>query len=260
MFAEENKPLLEEAASIDFQFMKNGMINYRKHSKKELGLYFIKLAIEKHGNTYGYSKVAYNTNNTKVSLLCSKHGEFLQVPASHLSGAGCPICGGTSKHSREDFIAKASKVHNNIYDYSQVEYVNAHSKVRILCRDHGPFEQTPDNHLRGGRGKGTKCPICAGKSHNILYILRCKDTGWYKIGITTNTTKSRMLDLGGNLEEVHHVNLEDPRKHEAILHNKYGGFNIYHEEVRNGNTEFFSLNEQQVQEVVAYMDEVSNER
>ena len=315
MFTEENKPLLGAAAAIDFQLMKNGVIDSFKHNPYERGLYFIQKAIELNGNMYGYSKVKYLdaklkvtircsihgdfeqlpnnhlrgnkcpncktnlkmttasfiqkakllhgdlydyslvnyvNNTTKVIIRCHEHDDYVQEPRSHLNGAGCPACGGTTKLSLEDFIAKAAKAHNDIYDYSQVEYINARSKVRIRCTTHGLFEQTPDNHIRGNG-----CPHCAGKNHDILYLLKCLETGWYKIGITTNNTKKRISDLGGNLEEVHHVKLEDPRKYESILHNKYKDFNKYHEVVRSGKTEFFSLTENQVQEVIDYMNEVS---
>lgn len=41
------------------------------------------------------------------------------------------------------------------YDYSKVEYVNAKTKVCIICPEHGEFWQTPNGHLNG---KG--CPKC----------------------------------------------------------------------------------------------------
>ena len=45
------------------------------------------------------------------------------------------------------FITKATKIHGDRYDYSKVDYVNAKTKVTILCRVHGEFTQTPSNHL-----------------------------------------------------------------------------------------------------------------
>ena len=49
--------------------------------------------------------------------------------------------------STEEFIAKCRQVHKNRYDYSLVEYVNGKTLVKIICRVHGVFEQTPSNHL-----------------------------------------------------------------------------------------------------------------
>ena len=45
-----------------------------------------------HGDKYDYSKVEYINNDTKVCIVCSKHGEFWQKPVKHLGGQGCPIC------------------------------------------------------------------------------------------------------------------------------------------------------------------------
>ena len=46
------------------------------------------------------------------------------------------------------FIEKAKKIHGNIYDYSLVNYINNHTKIKIIC-EHGIFEQTPKKHLFG---------------------------------------------------------------------------------------------------------------
>ena len=53
------------------------------------------------------------------------------------------------KTKNEIFIEKAKKVHGDKYDYSKVEYVNAKTKVCIICPEHGEFWQTPNTHLSG---------------------------------------------------------------------------------------------------------------
>ena len=53
------------------------------------------------------------------------------------------------KTKNEIFIEKAKKVHGDKYDYSKVEYVNAKTKVCIICPKHGEFWQTPNTHLSG---------------------------------------------------------------------------------------------------------------
>ncbi|QAY01959.1 hypothetical protein VpaJT1_30 [Vibrio phage VpaJT_1] len=67
----------------------------------------------------------------------------------------------TTRSNTEEFIEKARKVHGDRYDYSQVTYTKALAKVTIICAEHGSFEQTPNNHLRG---KG--CRACNG--HALL--------------------------------------------------------------------------------------------
>jgi len=46
-----------------------------------------------------------------------------------------------------DFINKAFSIHGDKYDYSETEYIKALEKVKIICPKHGPFFQTPHDHL-----------------------------------------------------------------------------------------------------------------
>jgi len=57
------------------------------------------------------------------------------------------------------FIAKAIAVHEDKYDYSKVVYVNAKTKVTIIDKNYGEFQQIPSSHLSGSghpKGKGDK--------------------------------------------------------------------------------------------------------
>ena len=122
---------------------------------------FIERAIEKHGDKYNYSKVKYININTKVCIICPKHGEFWQIPKSHLKGYGCKKCAieaSSIKYAmtKGEFVEKAKKVHGEIYDYSKVNYINSQTKILIKCNKCGKeFWQTPNKHLMG-RG----CPSC----------------------------------------------------------------------------------------------------
>ncbi len=49
----------------------------------------------------------------------------------------------------EEFISRARRVHGNKYDYALVEHSDAYIPVKIICREHGEFEQKPNNHLSG---------------------------------------------------------------------------------------------------------------
>ena len=124
---------------------------------------FVEKARKVHGDKYDYSKVEYENSQSKVCIICPEHGEFWQTPNSHLRGVRCPKCGEISRiklHSftTKDFIEKARKAHGDKYDYSKVKYVNEHTKVCIICPEHGEFWQAAHDHVRG-RG----CPKCAVK-------------------------------------------------------------------------------------------------
>lgn len=73
----------------------------------------------------------------------------------------------------EDFIKKAKEKHGNKYDYSLVEYVNNVTKVKIICKEHGVFEQTPIWHLN--RGGCLSCSNNYGKLTTEHFIERAKE-------------------------------------------------------------------------------------
>ena len=47
------------------------------------------------------------------------------------------------KKTREEFIAEAKAIHGDRYDYSKVVYMDANTKVSIICPIHGEFWQIP---------------------------------------------------------------------------------------------------------------------
>ena len=118
---------------------------------------FIKKARKKHGDEYDYSKVNYVGAHTQIRIICPEHGEFWQTPNGHLSGQGCPKCGGYYPFTKEEWIAVARKKHCDKYDYSKVDYVNSRTKFCIICPEHGEFKQTAIDHTQG-----CGCPKCKG--------------------------------------------------------------------------------------------------
>lgn len=124
----------------------------------EKTLNFIEKARKIHGDKYNYSSVEYVNSKTPIIIICPIHGEFHQIPNTHLSGRNCFKCSGTPKKTTEQFIQESIKIHRNFFDYSKVEYKTAVIKVNITCPIHGVFQQTPNKHLSG---KG--CPYCIGR-------------------------------------------------------------------------------------------------
>lgn len=122
---------------------------------------FINEANEVHDRLYTYDSTKYVNNRKKIIITCITHGDFEQVPNSHLAGHGCPKCAiDISTNARRkpltQFIEEANAVHNNTFNYDKVDYVRHTSKITIVCLTHGDFGQTPGKHL-SGRG----CPICS---------------------------------------------------------------------------------------------------
>jgi hypothetical protein len=120
---------------------------------------FIRVAAEIHKNKYDYSKSEYTTISNKITIICPNHGEFKQEAKYHLKGGGCYQCAKesrkTPKTSIETFIEKARKIFGNNYCYDEVNYINTLTKVKIICKEHGSFEQKPVSHL-----SGSGCRLC----------------------------------------------------------------------------------------------------
>ena len=125
---------------------------------------FIEKSNEIHGDKYDYNLVDYINSKTKVKIICPIHGIFEQIPNCHLIGQGCTKCGieknkVINRKNIKDFIEESNEIHNSKYDYSLVEYKNNRTKVKIICTEHGIFEQTPSKH-----SYGQGCPFCKTKS------------------------------------------------------------------------------------------------
>lgn len=184
----------------------------KKH-KLTLGI-FIERSLAVHGDKYNYSKSVYKGTKAKIEIICKRHGSFWQTPTHHFEGRGCQQCGHevTASHRRsntKEFIKRAKEVHADRYDYSKVKYTLKDEPVIITCKEHGDFEQSANNHLRG-----QNCPKCAIKSMGYtrtnfinsclkygntgtLYVIKCFDEkeAFYKVGITSRAVSERFCSV-----------------------------------------------------------------
>lgn len=135
---------------------------------------------KQHKFKYDYSLVKYVNSLTPVQIICPVHGVFKQTPKIHKKGNGCPECGieRNKKALKSDIdilIQKAKEVHGDKYDYSLVEYVNAKTKVDIICPVHGVFKSIFTRHIES---KG--CPKClpskTRKPTTDEFIIKAKET------------------------------------------------------------------------------------
>jgi uncharacterized protein with PIN domain len=70
------------------------------------------------------------------------------------------------------FLEKARKRHIDeegecLDDYSEVNYIRTHDKVKIICKIHGAYYQEPNHHL-----SGTRCPRCSGKGGSLEDLIK----------------------------------------------------------------------------------------
>lgn len=147
-------------------------------------------------------------------------------------GHGCKKC--SDQHisishkcrlTKEKFVEKASKIHNNKYDYNLVEYKNNRTKIKIICPVHGIFEQIAGSHFKYG------CVKCRNHSNKF------------------KMSKIQFIELSNNIHnflyEYTKVNFSTQKDLVTILCRKHGEFSVRvktHLGVRGGCSVCFKEN------------------
>lgn len=75
-----------------------------------------------------------------------------------------------AKSTKEHVLRRFHETHGDRYDYSLVCYTNSGTHVQVICREHGVFETTPDNHYRGNG-----CPECSKKNLGVANRIPIED-------------------------------------------------------------------------------------
>lgn len=134
-----------------------------------------------------------SAKNKGSGKYCSKDCYRLSIKASLIE---CALCGVAFLPSRKnskycssacssranlkitsaDFVADAFKIHGNKYSYTVSNFLGMNRKIRIVCNEHGIFEQRAADHLLG-RG----CLRCAaelrGEANKKYEIVCCHSCG-----------------------------------------------------------------------------------
>ena len=148
-----------------------------------------------------FSDTVFITGPEKIRVVCKHHGVFT-IGANallHKNAKGCPTCllERKSIERADKFKKDANKIHNNKYDYSMIEKItNMKKVVVILCPEHGPFYQLPENHLNG-----SICTYCMNiergyrqryqrlNTEATLYFVYFKEYDLFKLGVTVDLSK-----------------------------------------------------------------------
>lgn len=136
---------------------------------------FIKRSKSSHGDKYDYSKSIYKSQYEPIIIGCPIHGDFEQIPKSHMNGNGCRKCSyddskkrytGVKKIHKLDkelIIDRLKKIYNYNYDNCKIEGSRNDAIIsNIICPIHGSFNKRLNNHLRQNQG----CNKCASNKSN----------------------------------------------------------------------------------------------
>lgn len=121
---------------------------------------FVVRASKIHKGRYSYEQVVYKNNSTLVSIYCPEHGPFNSAPSNHLAGKGCPTCGNIAAGQKQTMPFKtwqrrATEAHGGAYRYLEEHWNGLLSDTKIVCLQHGEFEQLARTHMLG-----CGCPEC----------------------------------------------------------------------------------------------------
>ena len=99
-----------------------------------------------------FALIKFNIRSSLLNPIPLHFGQPL--PFLCLPGV-CSKCKGGVLLDQKYIVSEFKKVHGNRYDYSLVKYQSSQKKVKIICKIHGVFEQTPIVHK-----SGAGCFVC----------------------------------------------------------------------------------------------------
>jgi hypothetical protein len=151
---------------------------------------FVARARAVHGTRYDYSKSDYRGSQAKIVIICPDHGEFQQLPNSHLSGpAGCPSCADLKRRATKNATHRRQFMNwftEHLGDRLELlsEYRGIDEAVTVRCKVHGSTKAISPQYLRYRGHPG--CDPCLGRTQRMVKqyaetrrgkAVRCIDTG-----------------------------------------------------------------------------------
>lgn len=135
--------------------------------------HFLNEVTEKYGDKFAYDNVKYINNKNKINVTCKKCNNSFDVEAlSHLKNGKCPFCSKRKHYTTEEWVSMVKQIYDeNLYGYSDVEYIDNKTPVIITCVKHGAYKIRPDNFIHNGG-----CPKChAFKMENEVEMFLIKN-------------------------------------------------------------------------------------
>lgn len=120
---------------------------------------FFEKAKRKFGDLLDFSNSKYTRNDKPIEFICKYHGLQKSSPSIILrSSYGCPECAEEARLKKireyrlttEEFVKRALSIPEfaEKYDYSETEYINSNTKVKVFCKKCNEYFWTdPGQHL-----------------------------------------------------------------------------------------------------------------
>jgi len=174
-------------------------IRYSNKKIKQYRLKILDIFYKVHKNRYDYSEFFYKDAITKSNIKCQLHGIFKQSADVHKRGVGCPKCAKNRELTQKEILEQFRKIHKNRYNYSQVNYINEKTKIKIKCKKHGFFSQTPNSHKQGHG-----CSMCG-----------------YEIVLCPYEILQNLKKIHKNKYDYHLVDFKNKKSKQIIIYKKF---------------------------------------
>lgn len=137
-----------------------------------------------HGNEYDYSESEkdYINRESKITIICRKHGEFIQSASDHLLGCGCSKCGlerisDSNRYDGEKVLKSLLEIVGDYLIFPDFNYTTIDSQVTAKCIKCGTeFKIRPVTIRR--YPDAIHCPVCCGINYRLSteeFITRARD-------------------------------------------------------------------------------------
>lgn len=92
---------------------------------------------------YEIIDIELDNKNIYVHFICPKHGKQIENLKWFLSGKGCKICLGEQNKllKGQKVLERVKQILGDKYDYSKFNYIDAYTKVTLICPHHGEFQK-----------------------------------------------------------------------------------------------------------------------
>lgn len=91
-----------------------------------------------------------------VQVQCKNGHIWSPFLGNILKGTGCPECAGLMP-TAEAFLRRAVAKYGDRFDYGKVKYQGSQKPIRIICKRHGSFTETPFRHINLRQGGCREC-------------------------------------------------------------------------------------------------------
>ena len=135
------------------------------HLDKFAAAFWAKVKLKFESQNLSFDEKSYTKRCENVKFKCQKHGNLERQAGNLINSAfACPKCSKENPRklpsSLEEFVEAAEKVHGDLYDYPNQEFIAVSRKLRIVCKLHGEYQQTGVLHISGAGCK--RCNLAKG--------------------------------------------------------------------------------------------------